>query len=744
MGEDNFTRKLAAIFYADVAGYSRLTGADEEATHRALSASLDAITATIEGHGGRVLHYAGDAILAEFASVVVAVTCAIDIQRDLAARNHGLSEDRKLQFRIGVNLGDVIVDRGELYGDGVNVAARLESLAEPGGICISRKVLHEVRDKLEVGFEFLGDQAVKNIERPIPVYRVLMDPEAAGKVIGERRLRPRQWQLGAAAAAVGAVVAIAAVWWQPWVRTVEPASIERMAFPLPDKPSIAVLPFVNMSGDPEQEYFADGMTEDLITDLSKISGLFVIARSSTFTYKGRSVKVREVAEELGVRYVLEGSVRLAGDQVRINAQLIDATTGGHLWADRYDGSLANIFPLQDKVTEKIVAALALNLTDSEQAQLRRKPTDNLEAYDYYLRAKQGAYSYDGEGFADALSLYEKAVALDPKFADAYAGYARVAVDVWRLDVDQVMPGPVARKRAYEAAAQALALDANNPGAYSVLGVLQMADSRYNEAITSTRNAVSLDPTNAEAYINLALVLTHSGRPNEAVAAMETALRLNPRPAPGVNLLSGFILFMDRQYERATEQLEKAREAMPTNAAVHEQLAMAYAQLGRLDEARAEVNEMLKKRPWVNLAYFQLFYAYHKRPEDLGHRIEALRKAGMPNWPFGYEGRAEDRLDRDAIKKVTFGRTLVGYSAADGVPFVKQIGEDGTVAYRDPSHSLTGFASVEGDMLCQQYSAFLIGRKYCSNLYRNPDGTPEGKNEYVIVTIFRIAYFSVVK
>jgi adenylate cyclase len=279
-----------------------------------------------------------------------------------------------------------------------------------------------------------------------------------------------------------------------------------MAFPLPDKPSIAVLPFTNMSDDPSQEDFADGMTEDLITDLSKISGLFVIARNSTITYTGRSVKEREVAEELGVRYVLEGSVRLAGDQVRINAQLIDATTGGHLWADRYDGSLANIFALQDKVTEKIVAALALNLTDSEQAQLRRKPTDNLEAYDFYLRAKQGAYSYDGEGLADALSLYEKAVALDPKFADAYAGYARVAVDVWRLDVDWVLPGPVARKRAYEAAAQALALDANIPGAYSVLGMLQMVDSRYDEAITSVNKAVSLNTNNAEAYINLALVL----------------------------------------------------------------------------------------------------------------------------------------------------------------------------------------------------------------------------------------------
>ncbi|MCH6589703.1 MAG: tetratricopeptide repeat protein [Proteobacteria bacterium] len=744
MAEENVTRKLTAILYADVAGYSRLTGEDEVSTHKQLSAGLDLISQRVEGSGGRVVHYAGDAVLADFGSVVAAVDCAVRIQRQLAENNAELPDDKRLQFRIGVNLGEVIVDRDDIYGDGVNVAARLESLADVGGVCVSASVFDQVKGKLDVGFQDMGAQEVKNIAEPVRAYRVALDGAIKNLAADAKNKGWQRRQRAAVAAGLG-LVAIAgfATWWQFVPMDVEPASVERMALPLPDKPSIAVLPFVNMSGDPEQEYFADGMTEDLITDLSKISGLFVIARSSTFTYKGRSVKVREVAEELGVRYVLEGSVRLAGDQVRINAQLIDATTGGHLWADRYDGSLANIFPLQDKVTEKIVAALALNLTDSEQAQLRRKPTDNLEAYDYYLRAKQGTYGYDGEGLADALSLYEKAVALDPKFADAYAGYARVAVDVWRLDVDSVLPGPVARKRAYEAAAQALALDANNPGAYSVLGMLQMVDSRYDEAITSVKKAVSLDPNNAEAYINLALVLTHSGRPTEAVAAMETALRLNPRPPPGVNLLSGFILFMDRQYERATEQLEKAREAMPTNAAVHEQLAMAYAQLGRLDEARAEVNEMLKKRPWVNLAYLRLFYAYHKRPEDLDHRIEALRKAGMPKWPFGYEGRAEDRLDTDAIKAVAFGRTWKGYGG-DGVPFVKQISEDGTVSYRDPSHYLSGFASVERGMICQKYAAFLMGRKYCSHLYRNPNGTPEERNEYIIVSVFRIAYFSVAK
>ena len=450
MAPERVERRLAAILAADVVGYSRLMEADEEATVSTLSTYREIIEGLVASHHGRVFGSAGDSVVVEFASPIEAVRCAVDIQRELEVHNVDLPEDRRMRLRIGVNLGDVIVEGDNLLGDGVNIAARLETLADPGGISLARSVFDQVKKQLDLGYEFLGEHEVKNIAEPIQVYRVLTQPEAAGKIIGETKRATQSWKRMALAAAVVLLIAFAGVglWLRPWQATVEPASVERMAHPLPDKPSIAVLPFTNMSDDPAQEYFADGMTEDLITDLSKVSGLFVIARNSVFTYKGKAVKVGQVAEELGVRYVLEGSVRRAGDQVRINAQLIDATTGGHLWAERYDGSLADIFGLQDKVTEKIVAALALNLTDSEQAQLRRKPTDNLEAYDFYLRAKQGAYSYDGDGLADALSLYEKALALDPKFADAYAGYARVAVDVWRLDVDWLLPGPVARKRAY--------------------------------------------------------------------------------------------------------------------------------------------------------------------------------------------------------------------------------------------------------------------------------------------------------
>ncbi len=341
-------RRLAAILAADVVGYSRLMEADEEATVSTLSTYREIIKGLVASHHGRVFGSAGDSVITEFASPVEAVRCAVDIQRELEARNVDLAEERRMLLRIGVNLGDVIVEGDNLLGDGVNIAARLETLAEPGGISLARSVFDQGKKQLDLGYEFLGEHEVKNIAEPIQVYRVLTEPEAAGKVIGETKRATQSWKRMALAAPVIALITVAGfgLWLRPREPREEPASVERMAHPLPNKPSIAVLPFINMSDDPAQEYFADGMTEDLITDLSKISGLFVIARNSTFAYKGKAVKVRQVAEELGVRYVLEGSVRRVGQQVRINAQLIDAASGGHLWADRYDGSLADVFGLQ--------------------------------------------------------------------------------------------------------------------------------------------------------------------------------------------------------------------------------------------------------------------------------------------------------------------------------------------------------------------------------------------------------------
>ena len=734
-------RKLTAILYADVAGYSRLTGEDEEGTHRALSAYLDAITASIEKYNGTVLHFAGDAVLADFATVSDALICAAAVQQDLKERNKDLPDDRKVQFRIGVNLGEVIVDRNEIYGDGVNVAARLESLAEPGGICISDSVHTAVGNKLPLEYEFIGEQEVKNIAKPVRAYAAKLKPGAVLPAPSARPKAQRPMHHVMAATAAAAVLVIGAgliAWWQPWQTREEPASLERMAFPLPDKPSIAVLPFDNLSGDPEQEYFSDGMTDDLITDLSKISGLFVIARNSTFAYKGKPVKVRQVAEELGVRYVLEGSVRKVKDRVRINAQLIDAQTGGHVWAERFDRDYKDVFALQDEVIGKIVAALAIELTDAEQTLLSRRRTDNLEAYDYYLRAERRRHGWsDRVGRSrEVLSLYERAIALDPMFADAYVGLAMMAAHVWRHG-GGALPGPMARKRAYEAASKALSLDPRSSRAYSVLAILQATDSQHEQAIASAQKAVTLNPNDAEAYVWLSRVLIYAGKHAEALSAVETAFRFNPKPPPYLYAELGSALFWNRQYEKAIEPLEKARSA---GVRYFNTLAMTYAQLGRVDEARAVVDEIRKRVPFVNLNYYRVL-SNLKRKEDLEHRIALLRRAGVPEWPFGYEGRLEDRLVEQTIKAITFGRTWIGQNL-DDVPFVQETTREGNVAIRTPGALRTGTAWVEGGMLCYDLSTGFASRTSCGYLFRNPTGTPEQKNEYVQVVVAGVSFFSV--
>ena len=378
MADEGFKRKLTAILSADVEGYSRLMGEDETATVQILKAYREVMTFHIQQHRGRVVDSPGDNLLAEFGSVVDALDCAVKIQHELKAKNSELPEKSRMEFRIGINLGDVIEDEERIYGDGVNIAARVESLSDSGGICISGTAYDQIAKKLPLGYEYIGEQTVKNIEKPIRVYRVLMDPEAAGKVIGEKRPISRQWRW--AAVALFVVVGALAIWNFYLRPPFEPASVEQMAYPLPDKPSIAVLPFNNMSEDPKQEYFSDGITEEIITSLSKTDQLFVIARNSTFIYKGKPVKVKQVAEELGVRYVLEGSVRKSEDRVRITAQLIDATAGHHLWAERYDRDLKDIFALQDEITMKIVTALRIKLTEGEQARMWGKKHKNLDVF----------------------------------------------------------------------------------------------------------------------------------------------------------------------------------------------------------------------------------------------------------------------------------------------------------------------------------------------------------------------------
>jgi adenylate cyclase len=639
MESERLTRKLAAILYADVAAYSRLMGEDEDGTHRRVSSYLDLISTSILQYQGTIEHYAGDAVLADFNTVLDALSCAAAMQRDLEARNSDLSEESKVRFRIGVNLGDVIVDRDDIYGDGVNVAARLESLAEPGGICISESVHTAAGTKLPLDYEFIGEQKVKNIAQPVRAYHVRLRPDAelpaptATPTLVVEKSRFISYHYLAVAIVV-LVLAGAGLftWLKPWQPGEEPASVESMALPLPDKPSVAVLPFDNMSGDPEQDYFADGITEDLITDLSKIAGLFVISRNSTFAYKGKSVGVRQVAEELGVRYVLEGSVRRSGDQVRINAQLINATTGGHVWADRYDGQLSDVFGLQDKVTRNIVTVLAVRLTANDKERFTRKQTDNTQAYDEFLKGWNRYVRMTPDNVRETVSHFEKAIQLDPEYARAYAALAATYWQIWRrtwhreigyrrwLDV---------RTKAEELLEKALRDP--TPLAHQVAADMLLQDQRNEEAIAEAERAVAQDPNDADSYIALAATLSLSGRPDEAIPMVERAMRLNPR-YPSLYLYElGLAHFGGERFEEAALSLEKATALNPKDRWSRILLLATYGQLNRSDEA-ASVLEMLETRHFLdltsirNIAYWYPF----KNPVDAARFADGLRKAGLPD------------------------------------------------------------------------------------------------------------------
>jgi TolB-like protein/class 3 adenylate cyclase/Flp pilus assembly protein TadD/rhodanese-related sulfurtransferase len=593
---DRLPRKLAAILYADVAGYSRLTGKDEDTTHLRLREYLDLIADQVVRHGGHVMHYAGDAVLAMFDAVADALLCAAQIQRSLEIHND-IPDEQKVQFRIGVNLGDVIEDRGDIYGDGVNVAARLESLAEPGGICVSGTVYDAVGTRLPLDYESMGEQQVKNIEQPVRAYQVRLKagvqlPKPAGVA------KPKKASRTPLAIAVTATLLVVAggllAWLQPWQPRVDAASVERMAFPLPDKPSIAVLPFSNMSDYPKQEYFVDGMTEDLITDLSKISGLFVIARNSSFTYKGTAVDVKQVSRELGVKYVLEGSVRRAADQVRINAQLIDGTTGGHLWAERYDGSLDDIFALQDQVTQKIVAALAISLEADEQA---LHDTDNAQAHDAYLQGSAYYRLQTPEDFARAIPYFEEAITLDSNYARAHAALASLYWDAiendWAFDLN--MPSSRAESRANEHLEEALKMP--TPLAYILQSRIFSSLGFPNEALEEAEKAVALDPNDATALAGFAYMLVLAGRPDEGLTFIQNAMRLDPHHARYLITLGAAEFGMER-FKEAAATFERAVKRNPDNELPLIYLAASYGHLGRIkdaDEIVEAANQLLARQ-----------------------------------------------------------------------------------------------------------------------------------------------------
>ncbi len=549
------TRRLAAILAADVAGYSRLIGTDEGGTLQGLKAiRAELIDPMIATHNGRLVKTTGDGLLVEFSSVVDALRCATEMQVGMAERNVMVPTDKRIEFRIGINMGDVVVEDGDIFGDGVNVAARLEGLAEPGGICVSVRVQEDAAGKLDLAFEDLGEQTLKNIARPLQVYRVL--------VTG------------------GAKYA-----YQPSIA-------------LPDKPSIAVLPFQNMSGDPEQEYFADGMVEEIITALSRIRWLFVIARNSSFTYKGQPVDVKQVGRELGVRYVLEGSVRKAAGRVRITAQLIDALTGTHLWADRFDGSLEDVFELQDKVAISVAGVIEPTLQTAEIRRSSARPTSDLTAYDFYLRALPHQFSFASDRSALVLDLLGRAIDRDPRYGPALAVaaffHAQLDVNGWTDDREAT------RRTAIDLARRALRTAPDDPEVLAPSAfVLAWFGEDINVAIGLVDRCLDLNPSFARGWYWSAVLRLFAGQPDLAIKHFEASLRLSPRERFGAPLTGiGIALFFSRRFDEAVAKLRMALEQLPTFALPYQFLASCFAHMGRIDEARDIVSQLRSLTPVV--------------------------------------------------------------------------------------------------------------------------------------------------
>ena len=609
MTDEGFKRKLTAIFSADVEGYSRLMAEDEGATVRTLTTYREVMATLIQQHNGKVLDSPGDNLLAEFASVVVAVQCAVAVQKEINARNTELPENRKMQFRIGINLGDVIQEEERIYGDGVNIAARLEGLSEPGGICISKTTFDHIESKLPYGYEYLGDQTVKNIPKPVGAYRVLMEPRVtvAGKPEEEKPVPVRRMPILVGAVAVVVLAVAVSVWYffiRPTQPPIETASVENMALPLPDKPSIAVLPFDNLSGDPEQEYFSDGMTDDLITDLSKISGLFVIARNSTFQYKGKPVDIKKVSRELGIRYVLEGSVRRAGDKMRINAQLIDSTTGDHLWAERYDGQMEDIFSLQDQITQKIVAALAVKLTPGEKENIASKGTDNIEAYDAFLKGWQHYLRYTPGDCAIAIEYLNKALELDPDYGQAYAALAHIYYSQAGAGREWTKALQANYFTARVKARYFLNMAMKNPNSltYRVASEMDLTRRHHEEALKYAEKATVINPNDADSQFAMARVLVYSGSPKEGIDVAKKVMQLDPNRMADCLKLSGIANFYLGEYEAAIASFERALKYNPS-IWVQNWIASAYSNLNREKEAKAAF-EKFKKR-WLEAVESEL-------------------------------------------------------------------------------------------------------------------------------------------
>jgi TolB-like protein/class 3 adenylate cyclase len=742
-------RKLAAILAADVVGYSALMEADEAGTHERLKAGRkELFEPEIARHHGRVFKVMGDGMLAEFGSVVDAVECAVALQRGLAERNIAVPEYERIQVRIGINLGEVIVEGEDRYGEGVNIATRLEQLAEPGGIYVSSKVAKEVEKKLAFGFEPMGEQKVKNIAEPVSVFRIKLDGTPP------RRLGPlpsqRAWPWAATIAAL--VLVVAGAWFAsrpPAPEVVAPADPPVVA---DARPSLVVLPFANLSDDKEQGYLADGITEDLTTELARVPGLFVSSHNAASTYKDKAMQPAQIAKELGVRYILEGSVRRGGNDMRLNAQLIDAESGGHIWAERFDGQWADVFALQDKVVASIAGALKLRLVTGQNNEEIAGGTSNPIAYEAFLRGLELELRLTPADYAQAITLYEEALALDPNFGRAAAELAWV---YWNIGDAEAFGLSWDEVDAKVLESLARAAEHPSPTYYQMAAQLLTREHNSDEAIADLQEAVALDPSDPWTFDAMSQALIFNGRPKEGRAYLDAAMRLDPAGLGGWAewrlYLAGLAAFCEDRFEDAVLSLEKINpqsEQWSRFYGLQVRLS-AYGHLGRsaeLEAARAEFNNLLPEMDEAGYDRMRVQYWFvFKNGADIVRLLDGLSKAGIPELPPDIDPKSMDRLTSAEMQSLVFGHELRGHQTKPELAeYRRTTGIDGSTTVTIGAQTHQGKSWTQASALCTAHPKYLKELTTCGVIFRNPAGTREQSNEYQFVFNRSRVEFSIVK
>ena len=627
MANNGMQRKLKAIFSADVQGYSKLMGDDDEYTVNTITTYREIMAELIEKHQGRVVDAPGDNILAEFSSSINAVHCAIEIQRKLETKNTKLPDNRRMNFRIGINMGDILHKGDRIYGDGVNIAARIENLADPGGICISRGVYDQVEGRLDIGFADLGPHTVKNIRKPVRVFKILLGSHGEVKSVGTTKAKgPNRRSMTVAIIVLVVIIGSAVIWHQQAKSKFETASIDRMAYPLPDKPSIVVLPFKNYSDDAKLNFFASGLTEDLTVSLSKAPDLFVISRNSAATYKGRPIDVKQVAEELGIQYLLEGSIQKAGDKLRITVQLIDAIDGRHLWADRFDRLAKDIFALQDEIVKNVIVELQVELTQGAAARVASRGTNSLEAWLLRIEAQGEFIEFTREGMIRARELYEAAHQADPNWSRPLAGLASIdwyeAKQGWSTSKEESI------KSGMKLAQRAIQMDPDSPLGYQTLGNLYALTGQGEHAIELRRKAAELAPNDLVAVAGLATRLKDFGGEQEAVKLFEQAMRLSPKHPWWVPYAYGVTLHLVGRKEEAVQSLKAASALNPNHVLPKAFLAAVYADLGLVDAAKAAAEDVMRIDSKFSATRLMQSHTLHDPVRDDQFK-NLMQQAGLP-------------------------------------------------------------------------------------------------------------------